>query len=167
MSEAPDEKVVEIGPKFQLRPFDEIAVGSERAYLVKGLIPRAGLVVVWGPPKCGKSFWTFDLAMHVALGWEYRGRRVQQGSVVYLALEGGKGFGGLPPGSRCHSQRFRLRRHRGASLWDRRHAAPRPYQLGRRGRRPDRGEARPHGQHRCHRRAHEGRPRGRDLDEQT
>jgi hypothetical protein len=51
-----------------------------------------GLVVAWGPPKCGKSFWTFDLAMHVALGWEYRGRRVQQGAVVYLALEGGKGF---------------------------------------------------------------------------
>ena len=30
--------------------------------------------------------------MHVALGWEYRGRRVQQGAVVYLALEGGHGF---------------------------------------------------------------------------
>ena len=61
-------------------------------YLVKGIIPRAGLVVVWGPPKCGKSFWTFDLVMHVALAWDYRGRRVQHGAVVYLALEGGKGF---------------------------------------------------------------------------
>jgi hypothetical protein len=92
MSEAPDEKVIEIGPKFRLKPFDRITMGSERAYLVKNIIPRAGLAVVWGPPKCGKSFWTFDLAMHVALGWEYRGRRVQRGSVVYLALEGGKGF---------------------------------------------------------------------------
>jgi hypothetical protein len=34
----------------------------------------------------------FDLSMHIALGWEYRGRRVQKGPVVYLALEGGKGF---------------------------------------------------------------------------
>ncbi len=58
----------------------------------QGIIPRVGLVVVWGPPKCGKSFWAFDLVMHVALGWEYRGRRVQQGPVVYLALEGGEGF---------------------------------------------------------------------------
>ena len=33
----------------------------------------------------------FDLSMHIALGREYRGKRVQQGSVVYLALEGGKG----------------------------------------------------------------------------
>ena len=30
--------------------------------------------------------------MHVALGWQYRGRRVQQGPIVYLALEGGHGF---------------------------------------------------------------------------
>jgi hypothetical protein len=59
---------------------------------VKGLIPRVGLVVVWGPPKCGKSFWTYDLSMHVALGWDYRGRRVQQGPVVYCAFEGADGF---------------------------------------------------------------------------
>ena len=48
--------------------------------------------MVWGPPKCGKSFWAFDLAMHVALGWSYRGRRVRQGACVYLALEGEQGF---------------------------------------------------------------------------
>ena len=87
-------KVVEMPPRFRLRCFDEITIGTDRPYLVKGIIPRTGLVVVWGPPKCGKSFWTFDFVMHVALGWEYRGRRVHQGPVVYLALEGGKGFEG-------------------------------------------------------------------------
>lgn len=91
MSEA-EGKIVELGPRFRLVPFDRITVGAERVYLVKGIIPAVGLVVVWGPPKCGKSFWTFDLVMHVALGWKYRGRRVQQGPVVYLALEGGEGF---------------------------------------------------------------------------
>jgi hypothetical protein len=30
--------------------------------------------------------------MHVGLAWEYRGHRVQQGSVVYCAFEGGKGY---------------------------------------------------------------------------
>ena len=92
MSEATEGKVVEIKPRFRLVPFDQITLGSDRVYLVKGIIPKSGLVVVWGPPKCGKSFWAFDLVMHVALGWDYRGRRVQQGTVVYLALEGGKGF---------------------------------------------------------------------------
>jgi AAA domain len=94
MSEAPEGKVVGIEPRFRLIAFDKIVLGSEPTYLVKRLIPRAGLTVIWGPPKCGKSFWTFDLVMHVALGWDYRGRRVQQGAVVYLALEGGKGFEG-------------------------------------------------------------------------
>ena len=60
--------------------------------LVKGLIPRNGLTVIWGPPKSGKSFFTFDLMMHPALGWDYRGRRVEQGPVVYCAFEGQGGI---------------------------------------------------------------------------
>jgi hypothetical protein len=81
-----------IEPRFRLIPFREILLNTTSAYLVKGIIPRGGLVVVWGAPKCGKSFWVFDIVMHVALGWDYRGHRVQQGTVVYLALEGGRGF---------------------------------------------------------------------------
>jgi AAA domain-containing protein len=78
--------------RFTLKRFEDIRLSTEPNYLVKGILPRTGLAVVWGPPKCGKSFWTFDLLMHVALDWKYRGRRVQQGPVVYLALEGGHGF---------------------------------------------------------------------------
>jgi hypothetical protein len=79
-------------PRFELVPFKSVMLSTSAVYLVKGLIPRAGLTVVWGPPKCGKSFWAFDLAMHVVRGVAYRGRRVQQGAVVYIALEGGYGF---------------------------------------------------------------------------
>src|SRR5262249_11373078 len=71
---------------------DTITISTTPNYLVMGILPRVGLVVVWGPPKCGKSFWTFDLVMHVALGWQYRGRKVRQGPVVYCAVEGGYGF---------------------------------------------------------------------------
>jgi hypothetical protein len=80
-------------PRFKLVSFNDLTVGSRAVYLVKGIIPKAGLVVVWGPPKCGKSYWIFTVMLHVALGREYRGRRVQQGMVVYLALEGQDGFG--------------------------------------------------------------------------
>lgn len=73
-------------------PFDQIEFDKTPSYLIKGLIPSGGLVVVWGAPKCGKSFFVFDLVAHVALGWEYRGRRTRQGAVMYCALEGGKGF---------------------------------------------------------------------------
>src|SRR6516165_6330599 len=79
-------------PQFTLTRFNEVTLSTSSIYLVKNLIPRAGLIIVWGPPKCGKSFWTFDVTMHIARGVPYRGRRVQQGTVVYLALEGGNGF---------------------------------------------------------------------------
>lgn len=88
----PGGKVVVQEPRFKLISFDSIEVSTESAYLVKGLIPRGGLTVVWGPPKCGKTFFVSDLALHIALGWEYRGRRVKQGTVVYLVLEGSRGF---------------------------------------------------------------------------
>jgi hypothetical protein len=73
--------------------FNDIRQPALPAYLIRGLIPKVGLSVVWGAPKCGKSFLVADMALRVALGWEYRGRRVQQGPVVYSALEGASGFG--------------------------------------------------------------------------
>jgi hypothetical protein len=42
--------------RIKLIPFDKIKLGTEPRYLVKGIIPRESLAVVWGPPKCGKSF---------------------------------------------------------------------------------------------------------------
>jgi hypothetical protein len=72
--------------------FNDIKLGKERRYLVKNLLPRVGLSVVWGPPKCGKSFWTFDVVMHIAIAREYRGCRVHPGSVVYCAFEGASGI---------------------------------------------------------------------------
>jgi RecA-family ATPase len=102
MNSAP-EKVIVIEPRFKLTPFSELKLGTEGRYLVKGLIPRRGLTVAWGPPKSAKSFWMFDVAMHVALGWDYCGRRVQQGPVVYCAFEGAEGF-------KARAEAFRLRK---------------------------------------------------------
>src|SRR6185312_17537573 len=69
--------------RIRLVPFNSVKLGTDRRYLVKGLIPYPGLTVIWGPPKCGKSFWTLDIVMSVVLGEDYRGRRVKQGPVVY------------------------------------------------------------------------------------
>ena len=78
---------------FPLMPFESVRLQTERRnYLVKGLLANTGLAVIWGPPKCGKSFWAADLGMHIALGWDYRGHRVQQATVIYVALEGRDGF---------------------------------------------------------------------------
>ena len=92
-----DAEIVELDakrdqPRIKLVPFDRITLGTDRRYLVKGLIPYPGLTVIWGPPKCGKSFWTLDIVMSVVLGKDYRGRRVKQGPVVYCAFEGQSGI---------------------------------------------------------------------------
>jgi AAA domain len=80
-------------PRFVLQAFADISVDvTRRGYLVKNLLASTGLAVIWGPPKCGKSFWAVDLGLHIALGREYRGRRVQQVPVVYVALEGQQGM---------------------------------------------------------------------------
>lgn len=89
--------------RFPLMAFGDINVNAERSYLVKGLLPRVGLAVMWGPPKCGKSFLAFDMAAHVALGREYRGRRVVAGPVVYVACEGAEGL-------RARVEAFRIAR---------------------------------------------------------
>jgi hypothetical protein len=77
---------------FDVVPMAKITLPLTSNQLVRGILPRRGLVIIWGRPKCGKSFWTYDLLMHVALGWEYRGHRVKQGAVVYCAPEGAYGF---------------------------------------------------------------------------
>jgi hypothetical protein len=77
--------------KFELIGLDHLK-SATTDYLVKGWFPRKGLVLVWGPPKCGKSFWVFTVMVYVAIGREYRGHRVHQAEIVYLALEGQEGF---------------------------------------------------------------------------
>lgn len=77
---------------FELVAFNDIRLSTAPNYAIKGLLPKVGLAVIWGPPKCGKSFFVSDLLLHVALGWSYRGRRVNQAAVVYCCLEGAEGF---------------------------------------------------------------------------
>jgi hypothetical protein len=74
--------------RFKLIDASELTLNRRGGYLVKNILPAQGLVVVWGAPKCGKSFWILDIAFHVALGREYRSRRVKQGLVVYIGCEG-------------------------------------------------------------------------------
>jgi hypothetical protein len=61
-------KPIEPGHRFRLVRFRNIKLASTAVYLVKGLIPREGIVVIWGSPKCGKTFWALDVGMHIALG---------------------------------------------------------------------------------------------------
>ncbi|MDR3527398.1 MAG: AAA family ATPase [Rhizomicrobium sp.] len=79
--------------RFHFQRFADLHANLDCAHLVKGLLPRRGLAVIWGAPKCGKSFWALDVALHIAMGRQYRDLRTIQGGIVYIALEGGAAFG--------------------------------------------------------------------------
>ena len=72
--------------------FDEITPVLEARDFVQGVLAEQSAVVVYGESNAGKTFWTTDLALHVAAGKEWNGRRVDGGGVIYCALEGGIGF---------------------------------------------------------------------------
>jgi RecA-family ATPase len=79
-------------PKIRLIPFEQITIdGAQEEWTIKEITPREGIGLMWGPSQTYKSFIELDQDMHIALGRRYRGRRVQQGSVVYCAFEGGRG----------------------------------------------------------------------------
>ena len=61
--------------------------------LIKGILPARGIGEVHADSGAGKTAIVLDMMLHLAAGLEYRGRRVLQTPVVYIALEGHGGIG--------------------------------------------------------------------------
>ena len=78
-----------LGPLMWLS--DVNAVLSQ-SYVVRGLIGSGSAVVIYGDSNSGKTFFTLDLALHIAAGQSWREHRVQAGLVVHIAAEGGDGI---------------------------------------------------------------------------
>jgi 5S rRNA maturation endonuclease (ribonuclease M5) len=60
---------------------------AQDEWLVDGLLPAGGFGVLVGKPKAGKSTLARNLCRSVAHGEHFLSRTVQQGAVLYLALE--------------------------------------------------------------------------------
>ena len=80
------------GKSFRLIPFGNVSVDVKPRYLIKGILPEVGIGIMYGDKKSYKSFIALDMMMHIVLGRNYRSRRVRQGPVIYLVLEGRDGF---------------------------------------------------------------------------
>lgn len=63
------------------------------SWLVDGLISDSGLSILYGDPGSGKSFVMIDMAMRLALGWDWHGARTKRVGVLYVAGEGVRGIG--------------------------------------------------------------------------
>lgn len=89
--------------KFGAVPFADLFKAAEPyPWLIRGILPAGERVMIYGEPQSGKSFATLDMAMHVARGADYIGRKTKQVGVAYCAFEGGKGFRGRAKACAVH-----------------------------------------------------------------
>lgn len=79
-------------PRFTPVSVGEFAGRPPPTWVIKGVLPKAELVVLYGESGSGKSFMALQLAGAISRGVPWRGHRVKQGRVVYIAAEGTGGF---------------------------------------------------------------------------
>lgn len=79
-------------PRFAVVDAENFADCNPTPWLIKGVLPKADLGVVFGESGSGKSFFVSDMALSLARGTNWRGRKCQPSRVVYLAAEGSGGF---------------------------------------------------------------------------
>jgi KaiC/GvpD/RAD55 family RecA-like ATPase len=77
--------------RFSVLSYGEVLARKPLEWLIKGVLPKADLAVIFGPSGSGKSFVALDLAMAIARGISWRGKRVRKGKVAIVAAEGGSG----------------------------------------------------------------------------
>lgn len=82
--------------------FEDAAPNLDAIDFVEDTLTEGGMSVAYGESNSGKTFFASDLAMHVALGRAWRGKEVDQGGVIYLALEGGHGIRNRIAAFRAH-----------------------------------------------------------------
>lgn len=75
-------------------------------WLIKGAVPDDSVGMIFGASGTFKSFIALDQALHIAHGMQWLGRKTRQGTVVYVAAEGGAGI------------------HRRVAAWHQRHGLP-------------------------------------------
>ena len=86
-------EVVQEGLGGDFVPAAQFATEQKVEWHIKHVLPKKGLIVVYGAPGSSKSFFALDMVAHVARGLPWRGHRVRQSKVAYVAAEGVAGFG--------------------------------------------------------------------------
>lgn len=80
-----DEKVATFNFRHIKETINDNSIKTD--WLVEGLLTSGGFSIFAGQPKSGKSTLTRQLAIAVARGTPFLGRKVNKGKVFYLALE--------------------------------------------------------------------------------
>lgn len=76
-----------------LLSIDELDAASKRVtWAIKHILPADSVGLIFGAPGTFKSFIALDMALHIAHGMPWLGKKTKKGSVIYLAAEGGTGL---------------------------------------------------------------------------
>lgn len=89
MAELPQKSAGRFGPV----PIYDLTLREPMDWLIKGVLPKGRLGVLFGASGSGKTFVALDLAFAIARGNAWRERRTLKGNVVVIAAEGGNGIG--------------------------------------------------------------------------
>ncbi len=66
---------------------DHIELEFDKPGLIDGLLGTTAMTVVYGASGSGKTFFALDLACHIAAARPWRGMRVEESIVLYVAAE--------------------------------------------------------------------------------
>lgn len=89
MAELPKKSAGRFGPV----PIYDLTQREPMGWLIKSVLPKAELGILFGASGSGKTFVALDLAFSIARGIAWRNRRTTRGKVVIIAAEGGSGLG--------------------------------------------------------------------------
>lgn len=78
--------------RFSISSAADFSAHKPPGWIVKGVLPKASLAVLYGDSGSGKSFFALDMCGAIAQGKQWRGNRVEKGKVVYVCAEGAGGM---------------------------------------------------------------------------
>lgn len=78
--------------RFHLLTPEDLAALPVGGYRIKHVLPTAGVAVIYGAPKSGKTFLVLDAAGAITEGRDWFGYRARSCAVVYIGLEGQAGL---------------------------------------------------------------------------
>jgi len=81
--------VLDLRRRLRAVDFDPSLEFQPPSWLVKGVMPRQGLGLIYGASGAGKTFLAIHAALSVAWGLPFFGNRTKRGGVLYVAAEGG------------------------------------------------------------------------------
>lgn len=78
--------------KYRLHAVEELLGQPPVEWLIKGVIPKADIGMIYGASGAGKSFVALDMVCAMARGVDWRGKKTRKAKVLLVAAEGAGGM---------------------------------------------------------------------------